>query len=90
MRYHAYMNNGHRKTLSNIFERPTKSDIRWAEIEALVEALDGKVVERAGSRVAFELNGRTAIFHRPHPQPHTKKGAIDAVRQFLRNAGVKP
>jgi hypothetical protein len=84
------MNSTHTKTLSNIFERPTKSDIRWSEIEALVRALDGKVEDRSGSRVLLEVNGITAIFHRPHPQPTTKKGAVDAVRTFLRNAGVTP
>jgi hypothetical protein len=31
-----------------------------------------------------------AVFHRPHPQPETKKGAVEAVRQFLMSAGVKP
>jgi hypothetical protein len=46
--------------------------------------------ERSGSRVAAKLNGVTAIFYRPHPRPETKKGAVDAVRQFLLNAGVKP
>jgi len=59
------------------------------EIEALVEALNGKVVEWAESRVALELNGRTAIFNRPI-RNRTQKRAIDAVRQFLRNAGMKP
>jgi hypothetical protein len=32
----------------------------------------------------------TAVFHRPHPRPETNKGAVDAVRQFLIHAGVKP
>ena len=85
-----WMNNAHRKTLASIFDRPTRADIRWTAIEAPVLALGGKVVERAGSRVLFEVSGITAIFHRPHPQPTTKKGAVDAVRQFLSNAGVEP
>jgi len=84
------MNNAHRKTLDAIFARPTKADIRWAEIEALVRSCDGTVQEREGSRVALTLNGVRAIFHRPHPKPTTKKGAVDAVRLFLTNAGVKP
>jgi len=53
-------------------------------------ALGGEVLERAGSRVAVVLNGVTAVFHRPHPAPTTKKGAVDAMRQFLTNAGVQP
>jgi hypothetical protein len=59
-------------------------------IEALIRALGGEVTERAGSRVAARLNGVIAVFHRPHPHPETNKGAVDAVRQFLTNAGVKP
>jgi hypothetical protein len=84
------MNKSQCVTLEAIFDRPTRAGIRWSAIESLIWALGGEVTERAGSRVAARLNGVTAIFHRPHPQPETKKGAVDAVRQFLMNAGVKP
>ena len=84
------MNKAQQKTLNDLFVRPTKADIRWIAIESLIRALGGEVAERAGSRVAARLNGVTAVFHRPHPRPETKKGAVDAVRQFLINAGVKP
>jgi len=85
------VNNAHRKVLLAIFFRPTKSDIRWLDVEALVIALGGTVDQkREGSRVAMTLNGVRAIFHRPHPQPTAKKGAVDAVRVFLTNAGFKP
>jgi hypothetical protein len=76
--------------LNALFLRPTQAGIRWSAIESLIRALGGEVTERAGSRVAAKLNGVTAIFHRPHPRPETKRGAVDAVRQFLINAGVKP
>jgi hypothetical protein len=84
------MNKTQESTLRGIFEKPTRADIRWNAIESLIRALGGEVSERAGSRVAVHLSGATAIFHRPHPRPETKKGAVDAVRQFLTNAGVKP
>ena len=84
------MNKAQKATLSAVFHRPTKADIRWSAVEALIRALGGEVSERAGSRVAAQLNGVTAVFHRPHPRPEAKKGAVDAVRQFLINAGVKP
>ena len=84
------MNKAQQSTLNDIFVRPTRPDIRWSAIESLIRALGGEVTERAGSRVAARLNGVTAVFHRPHPRPETKKGAVDAVRQFLTNAGVKP
>jgi hypothetical protein len=84
------MNKAQQATLNDLFTRPTRSNIRWSAIESLIRALGGEVMERAGSRVAARLNGVTAVFHRPHPQPETKKGAVDAVRQFPINAGVKP
>lgn len=84
------MNKAQAATLKSLFDRPTRADIRWSAIESLIRALGGEVTERAGSRVAARLNGVTAVFHRPHPRPETKKGAVDAVRQFLTNAGVKP
>ena len=84
------MNNKHRATLEAVYGRPTRADIRWNDIEKLVEACGGTVQEREGSRVALILNGVRSVFHRPHPQPSAKKGAIDAVRLFLKTAGVKP
>ena len=84
------MNKAQQATLKAVFARPTKADIRWSAVESLIRALGGEVTDRAGRRVAAKLNGMIAVFHRPHPRPETKKGAVDAVRQFFINAGVKP
>jgi len=84
------MTSARHRTLAAIFARPTRSDIRWAEIETLVRGVGGQVLEREGSRVAFILNGVRAVFHRPHPRPTASKGAVDAVRRFLVTAKVKP
>lgn len=84
------MNSKHRKTLQAIFELPTRANLVWAAIEALFVALGGQVAEGRGSRIRVTLNSITATFHRPHPAPDAKKGVVDAVREFLRNAGVKP
>ncbi|MGK2933625.1 MAG: type II toxin-antitoxin system HicA family toxin [Gemmatimonadaceae bacterium] len=83
------MGKRHRRTLDAIFENPVRSDIRWSAVESLVKALGGQVTEREGSRVAFVLNGMTAVFHRPHPKPVAKKWTIRDVRDFLERAGVK-
>ena len=84
------MNNKQRKTLFNIFREPVLSDIEWTDIEFLLQALGAKLSKGNGSRVRVELNGERAVFHRPHPEKTTDKGAVRAVRQFLLNAGVKP
>ena len=36
------------------------------------------------------LNGVRAVFHRPHPEPDTDKGAVKSVRRYLIEAGVTP
>ena len=84
------MNKRQRATLNAIFAKPVPQDIRWADIESLVRALDGKVEEREGSRVALKLNGIRAVFHRPHPRPETDRNAVRDMREFLEKAGIEP
>lgn len=86
--YHSTMNARHRKTLAAIYERPERSDIVWRDIEALFVALGAEVSEGSGSRVRVALNGVRAVFHRPHPERVTDKGAVKSVRRFLGEAGV--
>jgi hypothetical protein len=80
----------HRKTLEAIFERPERSGIVWRDIESLFIALGGEVSEGAGSRVRVALGGVRAVFHRPHPERITDKGAVKSIRRFLQMAGVEP
>lgn len=82
------MNNKNLKTLKQIFELPTRSDILWSDIEKLMVSLGASISEGSGSRVRVELNGVRAVFHRPHPEGVTDKGAINSVRLFLQRAGV--
>jgi len=84
------MNAAQRKTLAHIFEKPTRADVRWAAIEALIKALGGEVTGGRGSRVRFRLGERIATFHGPHPQRVTGKATLEDVRRFLENAGVRP
>ena len=66
-----------------------KSDIPWADIESLFRGAGGEITEGKGSRVRVKLNGIKAVFHRPHPERVTDKGAVKSVRRFLEEAGVK-
>jgi len=84
------MNTKHRKTLEAIFARPERADIIWRDIENLFIALGGEVSEGNGSRVRVVLNGVRAVFHRPHPQRETNKGAVKSVRRFLQEARCEP
>ena len=83
------MNKRHQKTLTEIFKNPVQSNIPWNDIESLLSALGAKISEGNGSRVRIKLNEERAVFHRPHPQKETDKGAVMSMRRFLENAGVK-
>jgi plasmid stabilization system protein ParE len=84
------MQNRHRRTLQAIFDNPIRADVVWSDIEALLRALGAELTEGRGSRVRIVLNRRRAVFHRPHPQKETDKGALRSMRRFLIEAGVEP
>lgn len=83
------LNARHRKTLAAIFERPVRSDVEWSSAERLFVALGAETSEGRGSRVRVYLNGVRAVFHRPHPEKETDKGALKSVRRFLEGAGIE-
>ena len=82
------LNRKHRKTLRDIYTDPLLSNILWSDIESLLEALGAEISEGRGSRVRVALNGVRAVFHRPHPEKETDKGAVRSVRRFLQEAGI--
>jgi len=84
------MNNKHRKTLADIFINPIPTDIPWADIIKLLIALEANITQGKGSRVRVLLNNQKAVFHEPHPERETDKGAVKSVRDFLINAGITP
>lgn len=80
----------HRRTLEAIFEDPIRSNITWRDIELMLKAAGAEITEGSGSRVRIALNSVRAVFHRPHPQKETDKGAVKSMRRFLTEAGVTP
>ena len=84
------MNQKRRRTLEAIFDDAVRSNIPWREIEGMLKAVDAEITEGEGSRVRIALNGVRAVFHRPHPQKETDKGAVRSMRRFLTEAGVTP
>ena len=83
------MNSKQKKTLNEIFKNPIKSSILWSDVESLFRTLGAHIEDGSGSKVCIILNNVIAVFHRPHPQKETDKGAIKSIRRFLENAGVK-
>lgn len=83
------MNNKQRRTLEAVFSNPAPANIDWRDIESLLKGLGAKIEEAEGSRVAVLLNGRAAVFHRPHPEKEASRPMVRSVRRFLENAGVE-
>jgi hypothetical protein len=82
------LNRKQAKTLAAVFEHPVRADILWSDIVRLFEALDAIVTQGRGSRIRVYLNDVRAVFHEPHPEKETDKGAVKSVREFLENAGI--
>jgi hypothetical protein len=69
---------------------PRPSNLRWADIESLLLHLGAVVREGKSSAISVNLNGKTAYFHRPHPDDKARKWAVDAALRLLEEAGVDP
>jgi len=80
----------HRQTLAAIFSDPVRAGINWSDIESLLKACGAEISEGRGSRVRIALNNVRAVFHAPHPQKETDKGAVKSMRRFLFEAGIRP
>lgn len=79
----------HKATLEAVFADPVRAGIAWRDIEALLMACGAEISEGNGSRVRVALSGVRAVFHRPHPQKETDKGAVKSVRRFLTEAEIR-
>ena len=88
--HYKIMSRKHQRVLEAIFASPIRANVNWQDIESLFKAIGASMEEGRGSRIRILLNGHEAVFHRPHPQKETDKGAFVSVRKFLDNAGVKP
>jgi hypothetical protein len=83
------LNNKQRQLLELIFTNPIPANILWKDIESLLIALGADIRQGRGSRVRVKLNDVKAVFHEPHPQNETDKGAVKSVREFLIKAGIE-
>jgi HicA toxin of bacterial toxin-antitoxin, len=72
--------------LAAIFEK--RANIAWPDIEAMLLHFGAEITEGRGSRVRIALNGVRAVFHQPHPQKETDRGAVASMRRFLVEAGI--
>ena len=61
----------------------------FADIEALVKALGGSVLEREGSRVRIGLDGECWRCHRPYPGKEAKRYQVEEARELFERVGVQ-
>lgn len=82
------MHKRHQRILDSIFQKPDRRDIQWNDFVTLMSALGADIVERGGSMVGVRLNGRYAVFHKPHPGNEIYRSDLKRIRRFLNEAGV--
>ncbi|WP_420127971.1 type II toxin-antitoxin system HicA family toxin [Longimicrobium sp.] len=84
------MSGYHRRILEAVFRDPVSGTIVWADIEAMLVHYGAEILPGRGSRITIGINGKWAVFHRPHPQKEGRRWAIRKLRQLLVNAGLEP
>jgi HicA toxin of bacterial toxin-antitoxin, len=88
--YHLAVKTKHTKTLNAIFTKPTLASIVFSDIESLMIALGGEMIEGSGSRIAFILNGKRMDAHRPHPSKEAKRYQVENIRDWLLTMEIQP
>ncbi len=81
------MRRRHRQTLERMRATPTPVDIRWTEIETLLNALGVNLVERAGSRIQLAKGSESIVVHRPHPRPVARRDTVRDIVKFIERIG---
>ena len=66
---------------------PTPVDIRWADIESLLNALGVNLVERAGSRIQLVKGSESIVVHIPHPRPAASRDTVRDIVKFIERTG---
>jgi hypothetical protein len=84
------MNKKQQKILFQIFERPTRTDIRYEDMKSLLSTIGAGFREGRGSRVRFEYDPYSVHFHKPHPQKVLPKYTVELIRDLLIKIGVNP
>jgi hypothetical protein len=82
------VNKKHRQTLEALFAKPDDKNIRWDDFIGLLKALGADVTERGGSMFGIRLNGRYAVFHRPHPGNVIYPSMLKYIRRYFSECGV--
>lgn len=79
----------HEKALEKMCAIPTPSDVKWGELQKVLERLGYKMLNGKGSRRKFYHGDKNALIicHAPHPSPNVDKGCVADVVLHLREHG---
>lgn len=83
------MNNKQKKTLVSIYTNPVKKTIKWIDVEKLIMAVDGIIVQGNGSRVRIVIDNLSVNIHTPHPGNELKPYQVRAIRKLLKDKGIE-
>jgi len=87
------LNSKQRRTLEEIFKKPTSSNVRSDDVKSLIEGIGGSISTKgrtSGSRIRIIIGEHYANLHDPHPSPVLCKAAVKDLRNFFEKIGVKP
>ncbi len=82
------MSSKHERILSSVFTEPVSGNIRWRDVESLLNWLGADVQPGHGARFRVFLNGVEGTLHRPHRSSAASKQDIRHLREFLIAAGI--
>jgi hypothetical protein len=79
------------KTLSAIFAHPMSMNLKWKDVEHLLEAAGAEIQPaHSGREVKVVLNGVDRTLHVPHGATIESKDQMTDLRHFLEEAGLTP
>ena len=78
----------HRKTLEQIFARPSSGNVEWRRVRSLLEEVATVTEERDG-KLRVTLGGETNVLERPHGKDVDVQMLVD-LRRMLTHAGITP
>lgn len=71
------------KLLKKVLEKPSRSDVKFSEIESLLTSIGFKKKEGKGSRVKFYNDEKVIILHKPHPGNIVKRYMVEQIQNEL-------
>ncbi len=83
------MNNKQTKIFKRLFDDPVKKNIKWTEVENLINGLEGQIIQGNGSRIRIVLGQQSLNIHTPHPHKELKPYQIRAIRKLFMEQGYK-